>query len=65
MFGAVRKSCPARASGIKAIEVQEGYDVENSKTATAYILNCIPVVPNYFRSSHQYNKTEIMMDNDA
>ena len=30
MYGAVRKSCPARASGIEVKEVQERYDVENS-----------------------------------
>ena len=30
MNGAVLKSCPARASGIEAKEVQEGHDVENS-----------------------------------
>ena len=33
------------------------------KTATAYILNCIPVAPN-FRTLHQYNKTEMMLDNE-
>ena len=34
------------------------------KTATACILNCIPVVPNYFRTLRQYNKTEIILDNE-
>ena len=34
------------------------------KTATAYILNSIPVVPKYFRTLHQYNNTEIMLDNE-
>ena len=34
------------------------------KTAIAYILNCIPVVPNYLRTLHQYNKTEMMLDTE-
>ena len=35
-----------------------------SKTATAYILNCIVLFPNNFRTLHQNNKTEIMLNNE-
>ena len=58
MYGAVRKTCPPRISDNDAKEVQDGHNVENGDCMF------IPVVPNYFRTLHQYNKTEIMLDNE-
>ena len=63
MYGSVQKSCSPRTSTV--VMTQKKFKMGMMlKTATACILNCIPGVPNYFRTLHQYNKAEVMLDNE-
>ena len=61
MYGALRNFCPPRTSGNGEKEVQKGHDAKNS--------NCLHTKlysggPHYFWTLHQYNKTEITLDNE-
>ena len=64
MYGAVRKSCPRQTSGTDVKEVPEKHDVEDSDCLHPKLHSGGPeLFMKYFCTLHQYNKTEMMLDN--